>query len=93
MNIHKVYYFTCLKYRFLLLYHIRTDNDYGSGPYTVTFPAGTTTANFFVSITNDNLIEGNETFTLALNPLLLPSDVIVGHPAEALVTIIDGAGE
>ena len=72
---------------------VYTGNDYGSGPYTVTFHAGMTTANFFVSIIRDNIIEGNETFTVALNPLLLPSDVIVGHPAEALVIIIDGAGE
>ena len=68
-------------------------NDYGSGPYTVTFPPGMTIAYFVVSITNDNLIEGNETFTLALNPLLLPNDVIAGHPAEAIVTIVDGPGK
>ena len=73
------------------MYH--TGNDYGSGPYTVTFPAGMTTAYFVVSITRDNLIEGNETFTLTLNPLLLPSDVIIGHPAEATVIIVDGAGK
>ena len=75
----------------LLLCH--TGNDYGSGPYTVMFTPGMTTAYFVVSITNDNLIEGNETFTLTLDPLLLPSDVIVGDPAEAIVTIVDGAGE
>lgn len=70
-----------------------TENDYGSGPYTVTFPAGMTTAYFVVPIINDDLLEGNETFTLTLNPLLLPNDVIAGHPAEATVTIIDGAGK
>ena len=52
-----------------------------------------TTAYFVIPITNDDLLEGNETFTLTLNPLLLPSDVIVGHPAEATVTIIDGVGK
>ena len=52
-----------------------------------------TTAYFVVPIINDDLLEGNETFTLTLNPLLLPSDVIAGHPAEATVTIIDGAGK
>ena len=46
-----------------------------------------------VSITNDNLLEGTETFTLTLNPLLLPSDVTAGHPAEVTVTIRDGAGK
>ena len=57
------------------------------------FPAGITSAYFIVSIINDNLLEGNETFTLTLDPLLLPSDVIVGNPAEAIVTIVDGTGE
>ena len=70
-----------------------TGDDYSSGPYTVMFPAGMTTAYFVVSIINDNLLEGNETFTLTLNPLLLPSDVIIGDPTEAIVTIVDGAGE
>ena len=70
-----------------------TGDDYSSGPYTVMFPAGMTTAYFVVSIINDNLLEGNETFTLTLNPLLLPSDVIIGDPAEAIITIVDGAGE
>ena len=73
------------------MYHI--GNDYSSGPYSIMFPAGMTTAYFIVSIINDNLIEGNETFTLTLNPLLVPSDVIGGHPAEATVTIVDGAGK
>ena len=52
-----------------------------------------TTAYFVIPITNDDLLEGNETFTLTFNPLLLPNDVIVGHPAEATVTITDGAGK
>ena len=70
-----------------------TGDDYSSGPYTVTFSPGMTTAYFVVSIINDNLLEGNETFTLILIPPSLPSDVIVGNPAEAIVTIVDGTGE
>ena len=46
-----------------------------------------------VSITNDNLLEGTETFILTLNPLLLPSDVTAGYPAEVTVTIRDGTGK
>ena len=75
------------------LFHINnihcTGNDYGSGPYTVTFPAGVTTAFFVVPITNDNLLEGNEMFTLALDALVLPRGVIIGRFAEATVTITD----
>ena len=69
-----------------------TGNDYGSGPYTVTFPTGETTAFFIVTIINDNLLEGNERFTLALNDLSLPRGVTVGHIAEAAVTITDSDG-
>ena len=63
--------------------------DYGSGPYTVTFPAGTTMVPFNVSITDDCILEGNENFTLDINPSSLPTGVTVGNPDQATVTIVD----
>ena len=36
--------------------------DYTSGPYTVTFPAGQTTATFNIPITDDMILEINEDF-------------------------------
>ena len=63
--------------------------DYGSGPYTVTFPAGMTSVPFNVSINNDDIFEGNEDFTLTIDPSSLPGDVNVGNPSQATVTIVD----
>ena len=63
--------------------------DYTSGPYTVTFPAGQTTATFNVPINDDDILEGNENFMLAINETTLPDDVTHGNPGEATVTIVD----
>ena len=63
--------------------------DYGSGPYTVTFPVGVTSVPFDVPINNDDIFEGNENFTLTIDPSSLPTDVSVGNPGSAVVTIID----
>ena len=63
--------------------------DYTSGPYTVTFPAGSTTATFNVPIIDDNILEGNEYFILTIDETSLPTDVTRGTPGEATVTIVD----
>ena len=63
--------------------------DYTSGPYTVTFPAGSTTATFDVPINNDMISEGNEDFKLNIDEASLPGSVRLGTPDEATVTIID----
>ena len=62
--------------------------DYTSGPYTVTFPAGQTTATFNVPITDDMILEGNENFILTINQTL-PTNVTRGTPNEATVVIYD----
>ena len=63
--------------------------DYGSGPYTVTFPAGMTSASFDIPINNDMISEANETFTLTIDPSSLPTGGTVGTPGSAVVTITD----
>ena len=63
--------------------------DYTSGPYTVTFPAGQTTATFDVPINDDDILEGNENFILTIDQTSLPSNVTRGDPGEATVTIVD----
>ena len=60
-------------------------DDYDSGPYSVTIPAGMTRASFDIAIINDNVVEGNEDFTLVINSSPLP----VGNNNEAVVTIVD----
>ena len=70
-------------------YHVTGGVDYGSGPYTVTFPAGTTMVSFNIPINDDMIFEGNEDFMLTINPSPLPTGVSVGSPDQATVTIVD----
>ena len=56
----------------------------------MTFPAGTTTASLSISVTNDNIVEMNETFSLTINS---SSDVTVVDPYNALVAIVDDDSE
>ena len=67
--------------------------DYDSGPYTVTFTAGQTSASFDVAINDDSLFENNERFRLAINQSSLPSQVTTGNPGQATVTVSDNDGE
>ena len=63
--------------------------DYTSGPYTVTFPAGQTTATFDVPINDDDILEGDEEFILTIISSSLPIGITHGTPYEATVTIVD----
>lgn len=63
-----------------------------SGPYTVTFPAGVTSAMFNVSISNDDIFESNETFNLIIDVFSLPSNIAVGDISQAAVTILNDDG-
>ena len=63
--------------------------DYSSGPYTITFPAGERRARFKVSLTDDNILEGNENFVLTINSSSLLSRITPGNLSQATVTIVD----
>ena len=67
--------------------------DYINGPYTVTFYADITNVSFNVSINDDDILEGNENFILAINQSSLPNNVTVGDSGEATVTIVDNDGK
>ena len=73
--------------------YVGKDIDYGSGPYTVQFNAGDMHASFNVSINNDIILEGNETFNLIVNASSLPKSVTVGDPGKTTVTIVDNDGK
>ena len=62
--------------------------DYTSGPHSITFPAGVMSVPFNIPINDDNIFEGNENFTLTINPSL-PTGVMVSNPDQARVTIVD----
>ena len=63
--------------------------DYKSEKHNVTFPAGTIIAKFDVGVINDDIFEGNETFSLRITPLPLHSQITRGNPFTAIVTIVD----
>lgn len=61
--------------------------DYRSGPYTAVFSSRSSSAVFYITITNDNVVENNEYFVLRINPLTLPVGISVGNPSQTTVTI------
>ena len=53
------------------------------------FPTGNTSVSFDVPITNDNIQESNETFSLNIISSSVPDQVIIGNPRQSAVTIVD----
>ena len=83
---------------FVSVYHLVITNfpfvylgkgEYSSGPHSVTFPAGITTASIEIYIWDDPYLELiNETFLLLINDLLLPKHITIGDNEKAIVTIV-----
>ena len=48
---------------------------------------------FNISIINDDIYEGNETFNLVVNVTSLPLNVTVGDPNQATITIFNDDGK
>ena len=67
-------------------------NDYTSGPFEMEIPAGATIMSLPISITNDKIIENNETFFLSIIRFELPSEFYIGFPFHTAVTIVDDDG-
>ena len=67
--------------------YIIIGGDYTSGPYSVIFPAGRTRAVLDISVINDNILEVNELFSLAVNSTTLPSNVT--SVDQTTITITD----
>ena len=51
------------------------------------------TAQLTFSITDDNILEDDETFTLTFDQSSLPNGVVVVDPSQVTVTIVDDDGE
>lgn len=69
--------------------------DYGQSgvtSYPVTFTAGSTMESVTIPIINDNIIEGNETFRVTINPISMLG-IVTGTPDTAVVTIIETTGK
>ena len=67
--------------------------DYDSGPYRITIPAGQLSVHFNITINDDNILEGDENFSLTINATSLPSYVTVTDPYHTTVTILDNDGK
>ena len=67
--------------------------DYHSGPYSVTFSPGQTSAAFDIPIIDDNILEENYNFMLTMNSSSLPNSVTRGNPDQTTVTIVDNDGK
>ena len=71
----------------------RYSYDYYSGPYSIIFPAGLTTASYNITIVDDSSLElTNETFSPTIDPLL-PEDVTHGRLDTATVIIMSDEGK
>jgi len=73
--------------------HLTGNTDYSSGPYSVTFSAGTTTASFNIIIINDSVTEESEQFYITVDPTTLPNDVVFDSLGAAVITIMDDDSE
>ena len=77
----------------LYSFYCNAGEDYEVGPYTVIIPAGMDSVFFNVSIINDEIYEGNETFNLIVNVTSLPLNVTVGDPNQATITVFNDDGK
>ena len=67
-------------------------SDYQPGPYSVTFPVGTTTAALNITIESDSVFEGTENFTATISTTNtgFPS-VTAGDDDTATINILEVA--
>ena len=63
-------------------------NDYGFGPYTVTFPAKEVRAVLNISIIDDKILEMNETFNLIVDESSLPNIEVLAFPPYDSASVI-----
>ena len=65
-------------------------DDFNTTPLNVTFSANATNTTVRVAVTNDNIVEGNETFSMSLNvPSSLGPIIVAGSRTNATGIIID----
>ena len=67
------------------------DVDYLHRSFTLTFTASVNAIPVTVVLIDDNIFEGNETFTLTIDhdPSSLPNNVMITQPSKLVVVISD----
>ena len=73
---------------------ILLDNDFNLTTQTVTITAGTNSSMVNIPVTDDNIVEGDETFSMSLTvPSSLGPGITTGTITSAVITIIDTSSE
>ena len=73
----------------VVLKHFEGD-DFNTTPLIAMIPAGATDTTVRVAVTNDNIVEGDEMFSISLNvPSSLGPGVVAGSITNATGSIID----
>lgn len=76
-------------YVWIIPYTIAEGEDYDSGPFSITIPAGDTSASFNVSIMIDNIFESDESFNLMINSSSFPGRVSLQPDCVPRITIVN----
>ena len=63
-------------------------DDFNSATQTATITAGSSSSTVNIAVVNDNIVEGDETFTMNLNITVSPG-IMAGAITMATATIID----
>ena len=73
-------------------YRLFIGDDFNTTPLIATIPAGATNITVRVAVTNDNIVEGDEMFSMSLNvPSSLGPGVVAGPITSATGIIIDSS--
>ena len=73
---------------------MHTDNDFNTTPLTATIPAGATNTTVRVAVTDDDIVEGDETFSMNLTvPSSLAPRITAGTVTSAIGIIIDSSSK
>ena len=78
----------CLFLSYVDWYNFTGNVDYDTGPYNVMFMKGNTTATLCINITNDEILEEDETFGLIIDAVSSLACIIRGSPSTVNVTIL-----
>ena len=73
----------------VIVHTVGNDIDFDSSLQTITITAGTNSSTINITVINDNIVEGNETFNMSLMvPSSLGPEISTGIIASAAVTIL-----
>lgn len=79
---------TTVSDHFVYVYvRILGNSDYNPGPYSIAFPAGNTNVTFNVTVTDDNVLEHDESFYLSISLPTTASKIRLGETTQTRITI------